>query len=452
MEKIFFSIPSFWSFRNFVYSDLIEVLKVKYEFIFLIPQESSFSKVFDSLGFSYIEYPTKPNSSVNMLLLKALNMKLLRNNKVLQNSKLVMLSLKIPKLFAGKVIHFLAILISFIFSKKILFYFYQLASRDKRYDSIIEEIEKDPLATIVATNFVVKHESVLFCHFLRLKNKKINFINSFDNTTSRGYVPYAIFDKHIVWNSKMKEELVSIFKINKDSIDILGTPQFDLLKNGSGIKLKTEDRLFNFVENENYILYCGGHHTLLPFEVKIVSDVIKSVNSNFQNLHFIIRMHPLDDWDRWKSIERMYENVVFDFPWKQNLNNPLLTIPDKYEYMRHARILNNAKMILNIGSTSSLDGCVLNIPVYNLCFKNYNMVGELDMIYRSEHFAPIIASNSAPLIYDINQLFIIITQLLKGEEPKEMSERRINFSREYCGYSGLNNFIERFDKFISKVN
>jgi hypothetical protein len=137
-----------------------------------------------------------------------------------------------------------------------------------------------------------------------------------------------------------------------------------------------------------------------------------------------------------------------NYPWKQNSTNPLMSLPEKYEYLRHDRMLNNAILVLNIGSTTSLDACVLNMLIYNICFVSYKQNGELDLIYDSEHYSPIIASKAAPLVFSIFQLVEINSELVQDSEPKEMPLKRCSFAKEYCGYEESSIFTIRFDDFL----
>jgi hypothetical protein len=450
MTKVYLSIPSLWSFRNFVYSNIIDDLKKKYEFTLLVPEGSNYLKVIEKLGYNYIQYPINEYKFTERLFIKALNLKLLRNNEALKKSKLVLLSVVVPSSISGKIIHTFTQIISFCLPFQILFYFYKKAAKDKRYNEIVAQVSENVGSLLIATNIVVKHELILFLQFVGLKNKKIDFINSFDNTTSRGFIPFIIFDRHIVWNNKMTQELVDIFHVQKSEVEILGTPQFDLLSLGGKTPLNSDDPQFKIVENSKFILYCAGHYSFTPLEVKIVKEMIQELNKSFDDLHYVIRVHPLDNWERWKENGNLPTNVTMDYPWKQNSTNPLMSLPEKYEYLRHGRLLNNAMLILNIGSTTSLDACVLNRPVYNVCFDTYNQKGELDMIYNSEHYSPIIASNSAPLVFNISQLEEIISVLLQNSEAEELQLKRISFAKEYCGFDETINFAKRFDRFLER--
>jgi len=303
---------------------------------------------------------------------------------------------------------------------------------------------------LIATNYVVKHEMDLFLALDKSNSTTINFVNSFDNTTSRGYIPFNIFNYHIVWNKQMKQELAQIFNINNLCIQIMGTPQFDLLKEGSQNKLETTDDLYEIIEKKSYVLYCAGHYSLLPFEVSIVQELINVINKKIdKEINIIIRLHPLDDHERWKSLIKQFENVYIDIPWKQNLKNPLVSVPERYEYTRHGKIINNALMIFNIGSTSTLDACVLDRPVYNLYFSNYNNSGALDLIYNSEHFSTIIQSGAAPLVSSSEEIEEILRTAFHKSE--ELSKRRRLLASSYCGYDPKNKFVNRFYTFIESL-
>jgi hypothetical protein len=451
MKKIFLSIPSLWAYRNFIYSNVILQLKKKYDLIILIPENSKYGEAIKNLGFECIEYPINKISFYEKFLKKVINIKLIKSRTEFKKSKLEIEIRKIPISLTGKIFYFLAECLSILLNNKLLYYLYRLSAKDRRYDFIVNRIALESESVIIATNLVVKHELILFLQFSSLKNRKINFINSFDNTTSRGFMPFKDFNYHIVWNYKMAKDLIDIFGIDDCQIEILGTPQFDLLSYGSNYPLKFNDINYKTVENRQYILYCGGHYSILPFEVKIVTEMIKFLNQHIKGLNFIIRLHPLDDWKRWESDLNSISNVEFDYPWKQNSVNPLVSIPVKYEYLRHARILKKALLILNIASTTSLDCCVLNKAVYNLCFDHFNCHGELDKVYSSNHYIPIIESQVAPLIFNYTQLELIIKQLLLKHEPEELEINRINFAKNYCSFSTSSLFYDRFEMFLKQI-
>jgi hypothetical protein len=70
---------------------------------------------------------------------------------------------------------------------------------------------------------------------------------------------------------------------------------------GGNTTLKTDDHKNNIVENSKFILYCAGHYSLTPLEVKIVKEMVQELNKTCDDLYFVIRAHPLDNWERWKE-------------------------------------------------------------------------------------------------------------------------------------------------------
>lgn len=450
--KIVISIPSLWSVRNFLYTNFVIILKQKYEIEFLIPENSDYLEAVRNTGCEYHIYPVKKFSIIERIFSRALNRKLLNRSDALRKSKLVLLSMNYPPNMVGYFLHYSAIFLQIFFTENFLFRFYILMVRDKRFNELINEITKSPNAIFMATNIVVKHELFLFMNLAHLNNIKIDFINSFDNTTSRGFLPFRIFDKHLVWNRKMKDELMDIFFIEDSKIEISGTPQFDLLKEGGDTKLDKNDYLYSIVENESYIVYCAGHVDLFPFEKRVVKKILNIISTNHPDLKIIVRLHPLDQHQLWFDRFKDNDEIIFDIPWKQNENNPLLSVPKKNQYLRHGRLLNKALLVLNLGSTTSLDSCVLNRPVYNIYFDEFNNNSELDLIYESEHYAPIMESGAAPGIKNTDELLKIISFLKRGIEISQLSDKRKKLAESYCGFSFKDDFISRFDRYISNLN
>jgi hypothetical protein len=60
----------------------------------------------------------------------------------------------------------------------------------KRYPEIVTQIAGNFDSLSIAIIIFLKQELILLLQLPCLKNKKIDFINSFDNTTSRGFIPF----------------------------------------------------------------------------------------------------------------------------------------------------------------------------------------------------------------------------------------------------------------------
>ncbi len=430
---------------------MVNALKEKYDFEFLIVENSEYIEVVKSTNCKFHLYPANRFSFFERIILRALNRKLLKRSEALRKSKLVQLSMKYTNTFHGYLFHYIAIFLQLFFTENFLYRIYKKVISDVRYDEICNYIKLNPRALLIATNSVVKHEFVLFMNLSYLSNLKIDFINSFDNTTSRGFLPFRMFDKHLVWNQKMKNELKEIFYIKDSKIELIGTPQFDLLTEGGAKSLNVDDHLYNVVERKKFITYCAGHVALFPFEKDIVQNIVSVLTSKFKDLEIVVRLHPLDNHQLWHDRFINQSKIIFDIPWKQNETNPLLSVPNKYEYLRHGRLLSKSLIVLNLGSTTSLDACVLDKPVYNIYFEEFNKNGELDLMYQSEHYSPIMESGAAPGVKSTDELVKIITDLKLGIEEPTLSSKRKKLAETYCGFSYSENFITRFDSYISKL-
>lgn len=433
-EKLLISIPSVWALRNFIYSGFFVVAKNEFDISFLVPANTGIERKIKSLNLDVISYPLISASRFERLLTKISLVHTLEKDPELK-SKLFVRFLK-NRDFKNKLKYKLAFFGSKIFSSNFIFKLLCKYSVDKSFVPTLNLIKEGGVKTIMATLIVAKYETKLFFQLYNRGFFLIDFVNSFDNTTSRGFLPFRIFNSHMVWNKKMKDELNQIYGIPEKSIAITGTPQFDILKESASIALGLNDHLYPIVENnENYILYCAGHISLLPFEVDLVASIFKELelNEKFSTYKMIIRFHPFDDFTRWERGKFNPGKVFFDIPWTQDTENPYLSVPDEHSFYRHARLIKNSKLVLNIASTSSLDACVINKPVANI---NYGLTKEdknlIDNYLNSEHFKPIVDSGAVPNIDNCEYLFTLI------ESEELNSDKYVNLRRDlasnYCGY------------------
>lgn len=314
-------------------------------------------------------------------------------------------------------------------------------NEEQAFNRLIEaSIKKRLLGAEVALGFstVIRNESewLLFRAMQALGIPTLTHILSFDNLTSLGYVPLTRFDRFLVWNERMATELRDYYGVPSDRVVITGTPQFDLhIDARLHWDAETTRTELGINEHRPYLLYCANIRVQTPREPELLSHVIEVFRKDgaLKDFQWVVRLHPQDDYDRWKSVKD--RGVLFSKPWTQGHNGAAFWgTPDDRDIALLTNSIRHAELVFSIGSSIALDCAVLDKPLVNIGF--HPDKGSLEDVYygnahRSHHYALITASGAAPVASNHHELVALALEALR--EPAARSEARRRLKNLMCG-------------------
>ncbi len=260
---------------------------------------------------------------------------------------------------------------------------------------------------------------------------------SFDNLTSRGYIPLRHFSRFFVWQETMASELTEFYDIGSNQLTITGTPQFDFhvrpefrwsrAKTLAALALPTD---------RPYFVYCANHFGLTPSEPGLVAELLTSVGQDprFRNHQWVLRLHPMDEYSRWAVIEQRFPNVVVSRPWKHKSESRFWGIPSSDEVALLGNTLRHADATLTIASTTALDSAVVDTPVVCVGFHPTADPWEQRFyhdVHYSQHYRPLMESGATPIATNMDSLRALLAAAVN--EPKSLRRERAALVRRLCG-------------------
>ncbi len=289
----------------------------------------------------------------------------------------------------------------------------------------------------LSTSFVVNTEWPLFRLLHAYHVKIVTHILSFDNLTSRGYLPIKIFDKFLVWNAKMGNELTSIYNISTERITITGTPQFDFHVQQKHIQSREWLQAKLDLGMAPYIIYCANHHILTPDEPQLVQKILDAFQNNvtLRSYQFVLRLHPMDDYDRWDKLLTDYPFIRVSYPWSHaNKKTLFWGEPSTEDLEIFSNTLRYCELVINIASTVSIDAAILDKPIVCVGFSS-NSENKFSSLYYnfhySDHYKPIMKTGATPLSTTLENLLALSVEGI--ENPLHLSEKRAQMVRLLCG-------------------
>lgn len=291
----------------------------------------------------------------------------------------------------------------------------ELLQQDTNYLNMIQLVKELNIDAVFAVTPFHAQEDIFLRACEAAGKQMITSILSFDNIVKRGWIPVN-YSTYMVWNQKMKEELLRIYapNANEDNIHVVGAAQFDFYKKPEFI-LPREEWL-NIVglpdTDRKIILFAGGPLSLFPQEHQFLQHIDEAINNGQiqGNPIVLFRCHPIDKIERWKNAVKGSKNVFFDTSWTGSTKLTLNNVTND-DIKKLCSTLMHTDVHINTCSTMTVDGSAFNKPQIGPAYDEMVKPRKYDLksMYYQEYFLPIMqtngvlhANNRAELIQFIN--------------------------------------------------
>jgi len=289
----------------------------------------------------------------------------------------------------------------------------------------------------LSTSHVINWEWALFRAMHALGIPIATHVLSFDNLTTRGYIPTTHFDHFMVWQDAMAGELRRFYAIPDERITVTGTPQFDFhVRPEFRWSREQTAKTLGLDPGRPYFVHCANHQAMTPGEPELVGAILRatSADARFRQHQWVLRLHPLDDYKRWEPLEKQFDGVRLSRPWSQASQAAFWAAPTNEELARLANTLRYADAALTMGSSTALDSAVVDTPIICLGFHPRTGSAE-DRFYRESHFShhykPIMESQAAPLARDMTQFLQYLGDAVARRGA--LHEARARLVQRVCG-------------------
>ncbi len=297
------------------------------------------------------------------------------------------------------------------------------------------------------------------------KNNKIPIyysVLSFDNLTTRGYLPF-IANHYFVWNSFNKNELLRINPtLDQDKISVTGPIQFDFYYQKQYIikyeKWKSDKSI---PIDRPVILYGANAKIWIPNEYLIIKALDNAISNGdvVMNPVILLRPHPTDSFLDWKNFTKTSKNVLIEKSIEKNQTEDKMY--NKYSNFTLIDVVNLSSSLahstvhISYASTLAIDGACFDKPQICPYFAPDHSVYSdegIRSLYHSEHYIPIRLSGAIDLPRNIEELIECINRALK--EPALKSRERSRLLDQMITYQdggATDRMAQKMEMLISKL-
>ena len=273
----------------------------------------------------------------------------------------------------------------------------------------------------------------------------ISIIHSWDNLTSKGRI-HCLPDKVIVWNEVMKSEMEALYhgKINKEDIHVVGIPQHDYIQNENWDMGR--EKFLNKIgaDPDRAIITYISRGLIYPHyrERENIEIIINTINKGefIKNSQLVIRENAGVCRSSCHDVIGARPNVVFDVPdvsHRPNSNEKNIWNKDVSSIYHLSNLLKYSDVILNFGSTITLDSIYFDIPTIWPIYppeKKYSKIkyGNIPFVLKWGYLQPILNTGGIDIPREPKDLIQLINSSL--ENPKSLSKPRMQIKEMYCPF------------------
>ena len=277
------------------------------------------------------------------------------------NASIKIRMLNCSYLFLGVLIRNVSVLknLYVFFEKK----FYQNSSAD----TLLKKIKPD---AIISTRPVDSMEGYMLNSATRLKIKKIFYILSWDNITSKGIFT-EVGDYYLTWGEVMNQELQEYYGVNDSQLFLTGVTHFDV-----HINVKTNPNPQKYLSELGlntqypYLFFTMSAPYFSPDEIAIVEQLARDIDDCLygSEMQLIIRPHIqnvqgyLADPTWLPRLESLVsDKVALDRP--ELIKSELTWSMSTDDMLKLSNLIAGASVCLNSGSTIAIEALIMGKPV-----------------------------------------------------------------------------------------
>ena len=263
----------------------------------------------------------------------------------------------------------------------------------------------------------------------------VTSILSFDNLSSRRVD--AIYDHYMVWSAAMRDQLLRFLpEVGPSQVSITGTPQFDFHRIGDYCwsRARTVSEM-TLPPDVRYFVYAASAEQLTKQEPILLRQISERLSGDavLKDHWLVVRLHPLDDPERWDGLKRHGSRIVVSEAWTSKPAADGWAWLTSTDLSRLVSTLAHADGCINIASTMALDAAIMGRPVIGVDFRGKKGCPQeiLYEEYETEHYRPLVESGGIRVAHDWDELLGLMRCAF--QVPEKDRENRLRMVERECG-------------------
>jgi hypothetical protein len=285
-------------------------------------------------------------------------------------------------------------------------------------------------------------------------------ILSWDNPTTKAAMDTSC-EYYTVWSDEMKGELAKHYSYLSAEIIVTGCPLFDIYYNRPGA-MSREDFLrgLGLRPELPYILYATNTPAAMPDESQIVLRYWEELKkSRFGGkVSLLVRLHPKENRRLYAALFGQPDvAVTVAGPRHWSSSDRWLPTPQDMTLLLNSMM--HAAVSVNVASTMTLESFALELPTINVGFrssdsiKDETLLWSFDMYHTSDHYRAIIDNGAVDLPRSMDQLVeCTINALEHGNQRLAGMRKTLAQKAAYCDGTSARRFVEAVEGILQPAH
>ena len=281
-------------------------------------------------------------------------------------------------------------------------------------------------------------------------------ILSWDNTSTKPAMDSSC-DYYTVWSSEMVDEFTRHYPYFKTKLVVTGSPLFDMYYNRRGA-MDRADFLsgLGLSPDRPYVLWTTNTPAGMPDEHKIIRWFWDEIarTSLAGKISLLVRLHPKEDQAKYTSL-RGLDHVALTLAGSPHWGSSDRWLPSIADMGLLLNSMMHAAVSVNVASTMSLESFALNLPTINVAFKSsatqkdHNLMWSFDMYHTSEHYRAIVDNGGVALARNMDELLAQTIDALEHPAQRQKAMRKtLEQKAAYCDGTSARHFVEALTKAV----
>lgn len=398
-NKVLLIFPDGVGIRNYLYSDVINNLKVDSNLVIWssLPEEAFEEfKILHNVPFEFKKIKFQPEGILTRIYRESATYGRLLHNSIKTKNKTILINWKHnPTGLKLKILNRVAVVLGGWSSKK----YNRILDFEQRalnhWNRTLIEHYKNDLRSLKLTSIFITHQRVASLMPICIAAKELNIpvitaIYSWDNLPKARLAVQA--DTYLVWSDYMKEEMLLYYpEIPQKDVIVTGTPQFEFYMKESLIETKAAFATrYGLDVSKQWVCFSGDDLMTSPNDPLYLEDVVKAIKSDtrLNNVQLIFRRSPADFSNRYDEVlSHSIEILSINPLWHTSETDWTSYFPKFADVSLLVNLAFHCDLVINIGSTMAHDFAILNKPCLYLNYnQNVNLDWKIEVVYNFQHF------------------------------------------------------------------
>ena len=261
---------------------------------------------------------------------------------------------------------------------------------------------------------------------------------SWDNFTNK-LLPVRKADRLVVWNDIIKEQAVTLHGYRPEAVTVSGAPQFDV--HFKPQVRATRDEFFRRVgadPSRKLIVVTTTPRSLYRHHDHVLRVLAGAIDHGpLGDAQVLVRLHPRDEVEAYREFAG-HPRIIIEKPFRDTVKvADGLAIDVMPEHQRHlGDTLCHADVVVNVASTITIEACIFNTPVVNICFDGAEeepYVKSARRYYKFTHYVNITRHNAVRVAASPAEMVEMVARYLGV--PALDAEGRAQVVRDQCQFT-----------------